>query len=209
MSRLQPILLLLAAGTVLGGPASAAEGRRNRAAAAAAAAAPASSLTPARTFDAFQLVVERNIFNPNRVGRTRVSSDEKPPRVDELSLVGTVQRGEERLALFDSPDAALRKTLHEGESVADFKVEKITSAGVELLRGDKPLSLKVAQQLRRTEGGDWSVAANQAARADPRALTASPAGASRPADPAAPVEIPADASEVLKRLMKQREKQLK
>ena len=206
MNRFRQLSLCILLGAVAGSgtAGSAAEGRRSRT---APSAAPAGS--GLKSYESFQLVLERNIFNPNRVGRTRNIAEEKPPRVDEIALVGTVQHDQEVLALFHSPDAAFRKAVHEGDTVADFKVQRITAAGVELLRGDKPLSLKVAQQLRRVEGGEWSVTANQAARSDPRALAAGVPGAARPADPSAPVEIPADASDILKRLMKNREKQLK
>lgn len=214
MNTVIPTRLLAALGAALliAVTATAAESRRNNSAAkaavkSAARPAPAASVAPVRSFDAFQLVVERNIFNPNRVGRTRANPDEKAVRVDEISLVGTVQHDQENLALFDSPDAAYRKAFHEGDTVADFKVLRITAGGVELMRGDKPTALKVAQQLRRVEGGDWTVGTNQAARSDPRALLAGDSTAARPAEAAA--EVPADASEVLKRLMKKREKQLK
>ena len=167
----------------------------------APAAAPASPLTPASGYEAFQLILERNIFNPTRVGRTRVSSDEKPARADEISLVGIVRYDKEAFAVFHSPEAAFRKEVAEGGEIGDFRVTKVKPEGVELLRGDKPLSLAVAQQLRRAEGGDWTVSAPKVPTPDPRA-------SGRSSEPA-PVEIPANASEVLKRLMKQREQQLK
>ena len=79
--------------------------------------------------------------------------------------------------------------------MGDFKVQRIANDGVELMREEKPLALKISQQLRRPEGGEWTV------RATPSAIPETPA--------AVVTEIPADASEVLKRLLKQREKQLK
>jgi hypothetical protein len=72
------------------------------------------------------------------------------------------------------------------------------------VRGEERVTLKVAQQLRRPEGGDWSVNSNPPMRGETR-TTSSPDDA-RSAAAAAATEIPADASEVLKRLMKQREK---
>lgn len=170
-------------------------------------ASPAPAVAPAGSYEAFSLIVERNIFNPNRVGRTRVT-DEKLARVDELSLVGTVQHGADNLALFDSPEAALRKAVHEGDTLGDFKVQRITPAGVDLVRGEQPFALKVAQQLRRVEGGDWTVETNQAARSDPKALAAPDPSVQSVEAATSSATLPADASEVLKRLMKQREKQL-
>lgn len=208
--------LTLTVGAALAGIAllSAAESRRSnspsktpaKVAAKTTAKATAAGPSPG-SFEAYSLILERNIFNPNRVGRTR-ATDEKAERVEELSLVGTVQHGSENLALFDGTVAAFRKAVHEGDTLGDFKVQRITPAGVDLQRGEQPFALKVAQQLRRVEGGDWTVATNQAARTDPRAL-AGPGASVRPVEAViSSSELPVDASEVLKRLMKQREKQL-
>lgn len=200
--RFSPLLLAIALAASLGHiPAHAADKRRD-ATAAKTSASTAGAIAPGQGFEAFQLVVERNIFNPNRTGRTRATTEEKPPRVDEISLVGTMNYEKGLVAFFDSPDSAFRKTVREGESIGDFKVQRITAEGVELVRDEKPVPLKVAQQLRRPEGGDWSVT-DTPARAE---SGASAAGSTR-YNPA-PVEIPADASEVLKRLMKKRDKQL-
>jgi hypothetical protein len=167
----------------------------------APAAAPASPLTPTQGYEAFQLILERNIFNPTRVGRTRVANEEKPPRADEITLVGIVRYDRQAFAVFHSPETSFRKEVAEGGEIADFKVRRIESEGIELLRGEQPLKLAVSQQLRRVEGGDWTAIAPKPPAPDPRS-------AARSAEPA-PVEIPANASEVLKRLMKQREQQLK
>lgn len=183
--------------------------RRRSSGSATASAAPEATapITPAAGFDAFQLILERNIFNPNRVGRTRATTEEKPPRVDEISLVGTMHYDKGVVAFFDSTEPAFKKSLRVGESVADFKVQSIAPDGVELLRGDTSLSLKVSQQLRRAEGGDWNVIT----LVPPPARTDASGGgrleSARPGVPATP-EIPANASEVLKRLMQKREKQL-
>ena len=167
----------------------------------APAAAPASPLTPTQGYEAFQLVLERNIFNPTRVGRTRVANEEKPPRAHEISLVGIVRYDRQAFAVFHSPETTFRKEVGEGGEIADFKVRRVDGEGVELSKGEQHLKLVVSQQLRRVEGGDWTINAPKTPASDPRA--------SARANEPAPVEIPANASEVLKRLMKQREQQLK
>lgn len=168
------------------------------AAATAGKAAPAAPLPPSN-FESFAVILEKNIFNPGRVGRVRATED-RSVRTDTISLVGTVRNGDAHVALFDSPDAAFRRNLRAGESVGEFKVREISGEGVVLVRHDQPLTLKVSHQLRRPEGGDWSVVAPPA--------EVPPAGGLISAAPSA-AAIPDNASEVLKRLMKQREKQLK
>jgi hypothetical protein len=156
-------------------------------------------------FDGFRLIVERNIFNPNRAPRSKAAPEEKPPRIEEISLVGTMRYDKGLVAFFDSPDPGYRRNLREGEMIAGFKVQRIAADGVELVRDDQPISLKVAEQLRRREGGDWTVNA-----AEPRVDARNAAGteAVRAAAEAAAAEIPADAPEALKRLMEKRKQQL-
>jgi len=186
--------------------AGAADKRRN----ATPPAAPASvgAIAPNVGFDAFQVVIERNIFNPNRSSRARSAPEEKPVRTDELSLVGVVQYDGDRIAVFDGTEAAFRKGVREGETVAGFRITRIAADGIELAHNERQFPLKVAQQLRRPEGGEWKVAASQVARAEAGVPAATGSGPGRGADVAAG-GIPADASEVLKRLMQKREKQLK
>jgi hypothetical protein len=156
----------------------------------AAAAAGAGSTA---SFDTFRFIGDRNIFDPNRVGR---HADDSPPQpVETISLVGTMQYTKGLFAFFDSPDSNYRKTLQEGSTIAQFTVKRITTDGIELTRDSQQISLTIGQQLRRLAGEDWAVSG--ATRVD-RA----------PASGAVPT-IPADASETLRRLMEQRQKQLR
>lgn len=185
---------LLAAMTV---GAQAAERRRGSEAAPAATPAPATASTaPAGSLEAFALVTERNIFNPNRTARPRAAPEEKPVRTEEVALVGVVGFGADTAAVFHSADPRLRGEAAAGGRLGDFSVVAVTPAGVELRAGERTFTLAVAQRLTRVEGGEWTA-------------SAAPVPEVRSRPEAAPVEVPANASEVLKRLMKQREKQLK
>jgi hypothetical protein len=163
-------------------------------AAAGHAQAPVSTASTAVTFSAFQVIGNYNIFNADRVGYTPGVIQ---ARVDTITLVGTIQSGRGRLALFDSSDRAYRKGFREGEKIAEFTVTRISDSSVELTREAQPFSLVMGQQLRRPPGGAWTLGA--AAR---RPEIAAPAAAPAPA-------IPADASDPLKQLMEQRLKLLK
>jgi hypothetical protein len=185
---------LLAALTV---GTQAAERRRSSEAASTATPAPAAGATaPAGSLEAFALVTERNIFNPNRTARTRSAPEEKPVRTEEVALVGVVGFGADPAAVFHSADPRLRGEAAAGGRLGDFSVVAVTPAGVELRAGERTYTLAVAQRLSRVEGGEWTA-------------SAAPVPEVRSRPEAAPVEVPANASEVLKRLMKQREKQLK
>lgn len=189
-------------------PAAAGPAAQPRAAtatpAAAAASKPATAAAQPVTIDSFRLITERNIFNPNRIGRTVRNSEPAAPvqKVDTISLVGTMESEQGLRAFFDSSNAALPKAARAGDSVGEFAVQKISSDGVVLVRDGKEIPLRVTQQLRRPEGGEWTVTGIVASAAPARAVTAEN-------DPATPPSIPADASDVLRRLMEQRQKQLK
>ena len=206
----RPFLLVVLLGANL---APAADSKPTVAPAAPAATAPRGTTpvradpAPAASVDAFRLISDRNIFNPNRTGRRDRSTEEPAPRVDTISLVGTMNSEKGLFAFFDGSDAAYRKALRIGETVADFKVTQIAGDGAELERAGKMLSMTVGQQLRRPEGADWTLIGLDLARSE--AIAARSAEAARAAESNAPLAIPADASETLKRLMEQRQKQLK
>lgn len=152
-------------------------------------------------FENFRIIAERNIFNPNRIGRTREGSDTpSAPREDVLALVGTMETDKGIVAIFDSPDSALRKAVREGQVLGGFTVKAISASQVELTSEKQSFALNLAQRLRRIEDGEWKVSNVEP---PPVAAPTSPDSSSTP--PA----IPANASEVLRRLMEQRQKQLK
>jgi Tfp pilus assembly protein PilP len=163
-----------------------------------------SSITPSAGLDTFRLITDRNIFNPNRTGR-RERSEEPPPRLDTITLVGTMDSDKGLQAFVDGSDATYRKALHVGESVDKFKVTQITASSVDLERDGKTMSVHVGQQLRRLQGADWNLVGEDVVR---RESAARAVESSRP-DPTAPPAIPADASDALRRLMEARAKQLK
>lgn len=150
-------------------------------------------------YDAFRVIVDRNIFNPNRT-RAR-GPEEVPPKVDTIALVGIVHDDGKTFAVFDSPDESYRKALKVGEQIAGFAVAKIADDHIELSKGEneKPFTFRMSQQLRRVENGEWRTTGRDFVRTD-----SSRDRASKEAPP-----IPSDASAVLRRLMEQRQKQLK
>lgn len=188
-------LMLLA---LLAVAAQAAERRRGAdgAPSATSATAPAGSPSATGGIEAFALVTDRNIFNPNRTARTRSAPEEKPVRTEEVALVGVVGFGQATTAVFHSADPRLKGEAGPGGRLGDFTIVTVSPSSVELRAGERSYTLAVAQRLTRVEGGEWSASAAPVPEARARAE-------------AAPVEVPANASEVLKRLMKQREKQLK
>ena len=152
------------------------------------------------SFDSFRLIGDRNIFDPNRRNRSARSAANEPaaPTGDTIALVGTMDYDQGTYAFFDSSDARYRQVLPAGGKLAEFVVKHVGARSVDLTRDGKVTSLQITQQLHRPDGGEWTVTG-----ASPiPVVSAAVDGAAAPA-------IPADASDILKRLMEQRQKQLK
>ena len=164
-------------------------------------------------FDAFRLLRTKNMFDPNRrPARTETASAPRPAPVREnksssLSLTGTMVTEGKTLAFFTGTRADYSKVLSVGDTIADCKITAIRPAEVEMERGGKPGVLAVGHQLQ-IEGAPSDVAAVEPA--------AAPATGAPPADPAAPASAgptvaPApsnDKSDVLRRMMERREKEM-
>ena len=181
-------------------PAAAAASPRT----APAAAAPRndSSVAPVAPYENFRVIAERNIFNPNRTGRRETTVAETPPRLDIITLVGTMDSDKGLRAFFDGSTSAYRKALFVGGSVDNFKVTKVAPNTVDLEREGKTLSVRVGQQLRRPEGSDWSLVGEDLARAEAAQAARATTTNSAPA-------IPADASDLVKKMMERRQNQNK
>lgn len=161
-------------------------------------------------FAAFRLIMERNIFDPNRSprqsGAPRETTRPRPRTVESFRLVGVMSYEKGRFAFFDGTSADYQKALKHADEIAGFRVAAIGNGSVTLAKGDEEVELRVGSQMRREEAGSWQVAGGgpeemaSATSVSPSATAASPntAGAAGAGDPD---------NEVLKRLMQRREQE--
>jgi hypothetical protein len=119
---------------------------------AAAAPAPVS-------FDSFRLVIDRNIFDPNRVPRRPGFRRANAPVADSFSLVGTMSYGKGTFAFFDGSSPAYRKALKTSDTIAGYKLTEITDRRVKLAGKTNTVEMSVGTQLRREEEGEWTFVA--------------------------------------------------
>jgi hypothetical protein len=152
-------------------------------------------------FSSFQIISERNIFNPNRTARHK-RGDRPQPVADAFSLVGTMSYAKGTFAFFDGTRSDYRKVVQNAGTIAGYKVTDITPTAVKLANGDKQLMMKVGTQMRREEKGSWQLAATSELPVETmeNADTAT-------AEPSAS-DSDSGGNDVLKRLMKQREQEL-
>jgi len=175
---------------------------------AAAQTTNAPAATNATNYSSFQIIAERNIFDPNRYARAPRSRGRSISKsAPYFSLVGTMSSRQGMLAFFDGNDADYRKVLSPGGTIVGYKVVEITLHGVKLASTNKPVAMKVGAQMRQEGKGEWQLAGSGE-------LPAAPAGNEAPATDETPAAGPAsgagsEPNDVLKKLMQQREQELK
>lgn len=175
---------------------------------------PAAAATARPTsYQDFKLIRERNIFDPNRTRRPRPgeAAPERPraPKIEVISLTGTMSYAKGTFAFFDSSVGDFRKTAKAGDQIAGYTVRGIGQHHVALEREGQSLELKVGQQLRREEAGEWEVTSGVPLTASPASSNRSSGGGSTTADGSSATEPTSGEgpSEALKRLLEQRRKE--
>jgi hypothetical protein len=161
---------------------------------------------PSLDYAAFKVIVDKNIFDPNRFPRgpgVRVRS--KPRSVDSLTLVGTMTYEKGTFAFFDGTSSEYKKALKLADTIAGYRVTNIAPNGVKLVSGTNELALSVGAQLRREEDGPWLLGRQAGPYSDTPASTSASAA---PATTVAPDTAPSGPdSDVLKKLMERRAKE--
>jgi hypothetical protein len=164
-----------------------------------AAASPETSAPVHQNFDVYSAISDRNIFNTTRSHRTSQGGDTQPaPRIDTLTLYGTFIYDKGPFAFFTGSGSEYQQVLGAGKSVAGFTIVEITGTGVKLSGGTNRFELRVGMELRREEGGEWQMAGD---RGEPSNLGSR---SGRAADDSASSEE----TDMVKRMMKQRELEL-
>jgi len=129
------------------------------------AASPAQSTNaPARlSYDAFRMISDRNIFNPNRVGRgaSRTTRRDTTPaaHVESFSLVGIMSYEKGLFAFFEGTSADFKKVLQADAVIGQYKVASVVPDAVKLTFGTNDYELKVGMQMRREDEGEWFLSA--------------------------------------------------
>ena len=163
------------------------------------------------SYEAFKLINDRNIFSSTRTrSSTREENRNQPKkvRVDKFALVGTMSYFKGSFAFFDGSESGYRKSVKVGDKVAGFEIKTIGQDSAKLVAGTNTFELKVGTGMQREEEGDWQ----------PSAPSSSPGGfettstkteKSEKSEGAAPESSGGGESEILKRLLEKREKELK
>jgi len=170
-------------------------------------------------YSAFRrFITDRNIFNPDRYPhiKGRPNNGPRPPvnrSAPAFSYVGTMVYGKGMFAFFDGNNNDYRKSLQASGTIAGYTVQEITLTNVVLAEGSNTLSLAVGSVLRRARDGTWvqSDDGQDFSMQTPTSASSgeTPAAAASPDSPAAPSGSSPQMSDVLKRLMMQRQQENK
>jgi len=151
-------------------------------------------------YNSFSIISTRNIFNPNR--RNYVRRDGPQTRIDSFTFVGTMTYDKGRFAFFEGTSSEYKKSLKVADVIAGYRVADIGENSVTLLAaGNKELKLTIGEQMKRTDGGPWTLLAHAEATR-PSANPGEPAGFTERA-----ANLNGAQSDVLKRMMMRRLKE--
>lgn len=123
----------------------------------------------APTFEAFRILIERNIFDASRKPLVGASSDTDAlmPPSQTLRLMGTWIEGDHRVALFEGMPEQTHQTLEEGGEVAGYHIERIRADAVVLSVASGNTELRVGACLAKGQDGAWKVSDDTTDSAQP------------------------------------------
>lgn len=113
----------------------------------------------ALNYDAFRMISDRNIFNPNRVGRsggrTPRAATTPAAHVEAIVLVGIMSYEKGWFAFFEGTRADYKQVLQVDAAIGQYKVASVRPDLVKLTSGTNEFELKVGMQMRREDEGEW------------------------------------------------------
>ena len=101
------------------------------------------------TYDSFDVIARRNIFDPSP--RIRPPAPVAPPTQDAVALVGTMSYSKGKFAFFDGTKTDYKKVLGPGAAIAGYTIREITQHDVTLAANGEKLTLTVGSQIPMTK----------------------------------------------------------
>jgi hypothetical protein len=115
------------------------------------------------SYESFQIVVDRNIFDPGRSpgrpARSEASEvqSQAPAQSDRVSLYGALIDGGTAVAFFSGTRDEYNRTARQGETIAGYRVIEIRTQSVELEKDGERIDLPVGAGLSRQWEGGWTI----------------------------------------------------
>lgn len=161
-------------------------------------------------FESFKILVQRNIFDPNRRPYSEDTKPdnppEEPPVVDTIALVGTLISQGGAYAFFDGSSPEFKSARKTSESISNLQLARIDVESVVLKNGQQEFKLQVGSGLLREDNGPWKITDKAAGSLQSRTqsrITPSTPGTGRTSNEASP-----EMNDVLKQMMLKRQQEL-
>lgn len=160
----------------------------------------------------FRVIVERNIFAARRSGRVTgrggtSGQASAPRRTEYFVLVGTLEYGQKKVAFFDGSESVYRKAVREGETLAEFRLSGIGYKSVRLEASTNVFELQVGWAMRKNAVGEWEPS-REFVEAGSRREMISAASGGNVSSGTQSAQMSGAASDVLRRLMERREREM-
>jgi hypothetical protein len=165
--------------------------------------------------NSFNIIGQRNIFDPFRTGYVaRENNTGRRPRVDAFALVGTMSYSKGRFAFFDGSNFQYKKVIEAGGNIAGYTVKEVGQDAVTLAANGKEFQMKIGTQMRNQGNNKWELSGHiiddtpaDGTNGDTNGETNGENAAANSTTP--PAGGSPEMNDVLKRLMQQRQQELK
>jgi len=167
------------------------------------AVAKAGSSSP--EFSSFKILLQRNVFDPNRTPFRENSDQSRKPRpnpIDRFTLLGVLINSGDSLAFFEGSQTEFRREFKPGETIAGFRIAGISTEKVLLEKQGRKIPIPVGQGMSSTDGKDWEVSSGTGPVVKDDSAKNVP-----PDNPAKDKGQDTDTSDLLKKMMERREKE--
>jgi hypothetical protein len=162
----------------------------------------------AKGFDAYRIVTERNIFDPERqpmvAGAPPPRAVAQPPKAgDYVALTGVMFDNGKALAFFSGSRADFDKVIELNGEIAGAKVTRIAPDGIEVTRAGKKIVVAVGQTVPFDDSAPGAAPIDATVSGAPAAAVTG-TGETPPAAP----PLPGNLSDVMRRMMERRQHEL-
>ena len=118
--------------------------------------------TQDETFEAYRVVIDRNIFDPNRRQKREGPPPPAPaaapaPAREHIDLTGVLLSAEATVAFFEGSREEYAKVLKAGDTIAGHTLTGINSDRVVFAKGEGTFELPVGGRLKQTGDEEWQV----------------------------------------------------
>lgn len=177
-------------------------------------------------FEDYELILNNNIFDPNRQDRARLAAERLRDREDSIpvhrfALVGTMHNKGESLAFFSGTSSEYRSVLKPGDVIADYQIKAIHDKEIVLDKDGEAIEFTVGMEMSRRGDEPWSMGlatpgsnsgstrARSSSRGRDRSSSGSRFSPRQSSSRSSETSEPSDASrsDILKRMMERRRQQ--